>query len=357
VIPVGASLKQHGASKGAVSSFLLSTPQTGVDSILVTYSLLGWVFTVYRVVVAFITGIVGGMLIDRFTDGDQPAPVADQVQDTAEAIATPSSKSPLGSSGKPTPSKLTRGLKYGLISLPKDIGNSLIIGLLVAALISTLFTTGSLEKSVLGSGIIPMLVMMVIAIPMYVCATASVPIAAALILAGVSPGAALVFLVGGPATNAATISTIWKILGRRSATLYLAVVAVGALGAGALLDLLLRNPQLSTTLHHHGELLPAWFSQASAVVLVVVLINALWPRSRKQMTTTQESKGNLTLRVEGMSCSHCVSSVKRALESQAGVASADVSLEEKQAIVAGAGYDLDKLIAAVEELGYRAAPA
>ena len=206
-----------------------------------------------------------------------------------------------------------------------------------------------------------MLVMMLVAIPMYVCATASVPIAAALIMAGVSPGAALVFLVAGPATNAATITTIWKILGRNSAIVYLSVVALGALGAGALLDLLLRNPQLSTSLHHHGELLPAWLSTASAIILLAVLVNAVLPRRKRskkmESTSLPEGLGKVELKIEGMHCSNCANAVQRALTSQPGVASAEVMLEEKRAVVVGSDIDTDKLVAAVDEIGYKAAPA
>lgn len=358
MIPVGASLKDHGASKGAVASFLLSTPQTGVDSILVTYSLLGWVFAVYRVVVAFITGILGGWIIDRFTDGsvrsDSTIAPAQEIESAAENTPT-NSPHP---TGQPPSVKLKRGLRYGLYSLPQDIGGPLVIGLLIAALIGSLFASGSLAQSALGSGILPMLLMMVVGIPMYVCATASVPIAAALIIAGVSPGAALVFLVAGPATNAATITTIWKILGRASAIAYLCVVGVGALAAGALLNLLLRNPAISTTMHAHQELLPAWFSQASAVALLVVLGVALWPRRKKvTQASAPDAAEKLTLKIDGMTCTHCAAAVQRALEATEGVQSAEVSLEEKRAVVAGKGLDVAKLVAAVDAIGYKASAA
>lgn len=192
VIPVSVSLHKHGAGKGSTISFLLSTPQTGVDSILVTFSLLGPVFGVFRPVAALVTGIVGGVFVDLFA---QPSGNGRHVSEkcTDECCAGVER------------SRLAKGLKYGFATLPRDIGASMLIGLIVAALISATIPQGFFAEK-LGTGILAMLVMMLLGVPIYVCATASVPVAAALLLKGVTPGAVLVFLMTGPATNARRLS-------------------------------------------------------------------------------------------------------------------------------------------------------
>ena len=261
VIPVSMSLRKHGASKGATVSFLLSTPQTGVDSIFVTLSLLGPVFAVFRPMVALVTGIVGGGLVDVFdrnAEGDSPAP-------------------PKSSDGccddKNNYSKVASGLKYGFVTLPRDIGKAMLAGLVVAAAISAVVPDGFFAEK-LGTGIFAMIVMMLLGIPVYVCATASVPVAAALILKGLTPGAALVFLMTGPATNAAAFVTIWKILGRRTAIIYLLTVAGCALAAGVLLDYIAFGVDFEIA-SRPGWMLPAAVRYASAVALLAVLAFAI----------------------------------------------------------------------------------
>jgi uncharacterized membrane protein YraQ (UPF0718 family) len=291
VIPVAMSLRQHGASKGSTVSFLLSTPQTGVDSILVTYSLLGPVFAIFRPLAALVTGLVGGMLVNLFGQevGRAWAPKRD-----VSRLGTPSSLAensrvgthdlPPASNPQPAKSegecccchhavtpmrKFLNGMKYGFVSLPRDIGKPLLVGLAIAALISSIVPDDFFAAR-LGRGLPAMLVMMLIGIPIYVCASASVPVAAAMILKGLSPGAALVFLITGPATNAAGLATIWKTLGRRTAILYLLTVAGCALAGGILLDSLIHSIDIGVASHVHN-MGPSVVQHVSAVVLLVVL--------------------------------------------------------------------------------------
>jgi uncharacterized membrane protein YraQ (UPF0718 family) len=265
VIPVSISLHKHGASKGSTISFLLSTPQTGVDSIFATLSLLGPIFAVFRPVAAFITGIVGGTLVNAF-DREKNDSKHPQEQCTDECCSN-SNKT----------SRIIRGLKYGFFTLPRDIGKAMLIGLVIAAFISTLVPDDLFAEKLLGTGIFAMVVMMFLGIPVYVCATASIPVAAALILKGLTPGAALVFLITGPATNAATFTTIWKALGGRTAIVYLFTVAASALGAGILLDMMFPDlgPSVRTHLHHME---PSIFGHISAVVLLAVLGFAIFSK-------------------------------------------------------------------------------
>ncbi|MFC1676960.1 SO_0444 family Cu/Zn efflux transporter [Planctomycetota bacterium] len=267
VIPVSMSLHKHGASRGATISFLLSTPQTGVDSILVTLSLLGPIFAVFRPVIAFITGVIGGGLVNIFTSAPDP-----------EQYIRPKCSDPCCME-KEKSGKLTRGLKYGFITLPRDIGKAMIVGLAIAAAITTIVPTGFFAEY-LGTGILAMVVMIFLGIPVYVCATASVPIAAAMILKGLTPGAALVFLMTGPATNAASFITIWKILGRTTALTYIAVVAGCAIASGIALDYFVGGIDLSIA-DYADWMLPQAVKNISAVLLLAILINSMLPRHKE----------------------------------------------------------------------------
>jgi uncharacterized protein len=256
VIPVAMSLYKHGASRGAVISFLLSTPQTGVDSIFVTYSLLGPVFAIFRPLAAFVTGLFGGTLVNTFDQN-----IAEQNQPCAEDCCDDTKKE----------NRLLKALRYGFLVLPADIGKAMLIGLVIAAVISATIPDDFFAVYLAaGGGLLAMVVMMAIGIPMYVCATASVPIAAALIEKGLNPGAAMVFLMTGPATNAAAFTTLWSILGRKTALLYLLSVVVCAFAAGFVLDLIYRGVP-KEGICAHGWMLPDWFGNLCAIILLAVL--------------------------------------------------------------------------------------
>jgi len=261
VIPVSISLHKHGASKGSAVSFLLSTPQTGVDSIFVTLSLLGPLFAVFRPLAAFVTGIVGGGLVNAFDRGaeDKNRAPPERLDECCD--------------GAKNSKRIIRGLKYGFITLPRDIGRAMLVGLVIAAVISALVPDGYFAEH-LGTGIFAMVVMMFLGIPVYVCATASVPVAAALILKGLTPGAALVFLMTGPATNAASLVIIWKSLGSRTAITYLLTVAGCALLGGILLDYIAGGVEFELTTAP-GWMLPTVIKYASAVVLLAILAFAI----------------------------------------------------------------------------------
>ncbi|MBI5882068.1 MAG: permease [Elusimicrobia bacterium] len=382
VIPVAASLRSHGASRGATISFLISTPQTGVDSILVTYSFLGPVFTVFRVLAAFISGIAGGMAVDLLEDkqGDGKRPPA-----------------PAGRKAGASSSWMRGGVRdalhYGFVALPRDIGSAMLVGLAIAGLISALLPPRFFHKllgplsDALGPGwadFASMLVMMAIGIPTYVCATASVPIAAALVAKGVSPGAAFVFLMTGPATNAATVAMVWKTMGKRTAWVYLAAIAVVSLLSGWALDMVLPDLRVSMAEHLHHSGSGSW-ETLSGVALLAVLGAAVvpgWLRRLKVMPENSggtsadrdavkaggrasrlsfgdggDSRDSVILKVTGMTCGHCTASVRRALSECEGVESAEVDLAAGKAVVRGGKVDIKRLLEAVEGLGYSAAVA
>jgi len=342
VIPVGASLRRHGASAGATTSFLISTPQTGVDSIMVTLSLLGPVFAIFRPIVSFVSGMIGGALVDVFgPDRDitrSKGPVC-----VGECCA-----------GAPGQNRLVRAIRYGFITLPRDINKALIIGVVVAGLIAAA-VPDDYFSTVLGGGILSMIVMMLVGIPVYVCATASVPIAAALIMKGVSPGAALVFLMTGPATNAATISTIWKTMGRRTAGIYLGTVAAAAILAGLLLDAVVSG-EAGTAMQGPHWMMPGEVKTAAAVALLGLLLAAfVRPSKVGEIEMKTEGTKRARILITGMRCDHCARSIQRALAESPGVESAEVDYRKGFAVVTGAESDREALKSAVESLGYSVA--
>ena len=276
VIPVTVSLRKHGASRGASISFLLSTPQTGIDSLFVTYAMLGPVFAIFRPLIAFVTGIIGGVAVESFAS---TPPSAD---DRPQEDGNKSSQGDCQDSccKKTQEGKIVRLLKYGFLTLPKDVGGAMLGGLVIAALIGVFIPGDFILDGVETLGTFgTMLVMMALGIPVYVCATASVPLAAVMIAKGISPGAALVFLMTGPATNAAAFATIWKVMGGKTAIIYILTVIGCALGSGLFLDIIF--PKLAVEIPQIHEMPPSIIGHISAVLLLAILIKGIYEKSRK----------------------------------------------------------------------------
>jgi len=338
VIPVATSLYKHGANRSATTSFLISTPQTGVDSILVTYSLLGPIFAIFRPIAALLAGIVGGLAVELADNG-------------SESIQKPSRE--IDQRHK---SIFRRIYEYGFVSLPQDIGKPLILGIMVAALIS-LVVPDDFFASYFGNGFMGLIIMMFAGIPIYVCATASVPIALALMIKGLSPGAAFVFLMTGPATNAATISTVWKILGKKTAFIYLAAVSGCSLVAGIAINLF--TSEIGVHIHGHDHwMMPVWFQITSSVLLVSILSNSLmrlyFPSMFKREDAIQEKDAKLILAVGGMTCNHCVNSVTVAISEVSNVDNVDVDLTSGETKISGVNIDINSVVDAVSSAGYSA---
>jgi len=349
VIPVTASIRRHGAGKGAATAFLISTPQTGVDSILATFSLLGPVFAIYRPIAALVSGVLGGAVVSA-VETDAPADPPAKCDDVC-------------CSDKPGRGAVARVLEYGFVALPRDIGRTLLVGLAVAALISAIVPEGYFS-TVVPPGPAQVLLLMLVGVPVYICATASIPVAAGLILAGVSPGAAFALLVTGPATNAATVATVWKLMGRRTCLIYLATMMVSALAGGLLLDQIVSADDVQTAMHRGW--MPGPVKAVSAVALLGLLgVGALYrPRGKDEKDERGvSSKGEtLTLAVSGMTCSRCAASVKQALLACPGAEGVEVDLAAGRVKVearpgspkSGGALDAAQLCEAVAALGYDA---
>ncbi|MDP7420970.1 MAG: permease, partial [bacterium] len=256
--------------------------------------------------------------------------------------------------------KIYQALHYGFVNLPGDIGKSLLAGLAIAGVIAAMVPDNFLAGN-LGEGLAAKLLMMLVGLPVYVCATASVPVAAALIFKGISPGAALVFLMTGPATNAAAFTTVWKIMGKMTAIVYLVTVAVVALIAGTVLDYLYTTQGVSAA-PAMGEMLPDSVKIVSSFVLLAVLGAAFFRSVSSQAGTcgTGLDEGGdsntvlekATLIVSGMTCGHCVQTVTRTLAEGAGITNVSVDLKSGIAVVDGRELDVPELTNAVRELGY-----
>lgn len=343
VLPTAISLYRNGASKGSTTSFLISTPQTGIDSILVTYSMLGLPFTIIRPFVALITGFLGG-IITNLSFAKTESEINTIVDDEA-----------------PVPKSLRYMLKYAYVDFLQDISKWLIIGLLIATLIAVIlpdnFFTEYITNDFAG-----MLLMLVASIPMYVCATASVPIAAVLLMKGLSPGAILVFLMAGPATNAATITVLWRTIGRKSTLIYLGTIIFGAIIFGLIVNYLPRewfDHQHSMMQHNHEEMIPKWFTYASSIVLILLIINGYYQKYfvKHKLTTMNPSQFSMadnliTIKVSGMTCNHCTTNVEKNLKKIENIETVAADLASQTVQIKGNSIDLQKVKETLEELGY-----
>ena len=335
VIPTGIAFHKNGASKGATTSFLISTPQTGFDSILMTYSMMNLPWAIVRPIIAFTTGIAGGMLTDASTKNEQV-----ELEIPKEEVE------------KHDQPWYVRMFTYAFIDFLGDISRQLLMGILIAVLI-TLFVPTSFFTEYMSNPILNMLIILVASIPLYVCATGSVPIAAALLAAGVTPGAVLVFLMAGPATNAATITVLWKSLGKKTTLLYLGSIVGGALLFGIMMDYFL-NPtwfQISavTEGHIHGEG-SSWIAIISSLVLMGLLlyveIRKLIPKSYKI------NEMNKVYEVEGMSCNHCKSSVETNLTKLENIQKVTADPQQNKVIVEGEA-NTDQIAKIINDLGFQ----
>ena len=340
VIPTAASLRKAGASKGATVSFLISTPQTGVDSILATASLIGIPFAIIRPLVAFITAITGGCIVNRLSDDDAGSRSVNNEKATKKSFLQ----------------KYIGTLHYGFIEMIQDIGKWVIFGLIIAAIITIVvpdnFFTMFNEYPLLN-----MIPILLLSIPMYLCATGSIPIAAALMLKGLSPGAALVLLMAGPATNMATILVINKVLGRKTLIIYLLTIIAGAMGFGLVIDYLLPSEWFTESINYHtagccSHSSAAWWQTASSILFTVLLIVAFILKYRKKGDCCECCVHQKKFKINGMMCNHCKANVENHLSKIKGVTAVSVNLNEGVAYIEGKGYSTEEIIGTIRSLGY-----
>ena len=292
VIPAAVGLRRSGASKSATVSFLVATPETGVDSVALSYAMLGPVMAVIRPIAAICSAIVAGVLVGREQSNSSPTvsePAAASCCSSAPVVATPETSDCCSSdvvSKQGLGDKLVAALDFSTGKLIADTAQWLVVGLFFAALVQTFVSADFLASH--GEGILAMTVMVLVSIPMYICATASTPIAAGLLFAGVSPGAILVFMLAGPATNIATLGVVGKELGRRSLVAYLFGVIATAMVFGAGLDFGLQyfDVDIREGLEQHVHLVPEVVGLSLAWVLVVLLLRAFFNQAKERFFNT-----------------------------------------------------------------------
>lgn len=367
VIPTSVGLRREGASHGACTSFLIATPQTGVDSIAATYSLMGLPFAIVRPIAALFTAMFGGWMVNRFAREDEAISAQTVQSHEHDHCDCEGDHCDCGHDHHDAEhlngfwQKLKGALAYGFVEMMQDVGKWLVIGLLIAALI-TVAVPNEWLAALHEYKLLNMLIVLAIAIPMYVCATGSIPIAVSLMAKGLTPGAALVLLMAGPAVNSASILVIGKVFGRRTLSLYVLSIIIGAMLFGLGIDYLL--PQ-------------EWFAVSSAVTggtqcahcqsvwdwifigfFLLLLVNAFIHRhshnhSHEHGHETASSAATAYYKITGMTCNHCRASVEKAILRVQGVADVDVDLAEGTACVRGT-HEPDALRAAVSAVGFEA---
>jgi len=327
VIPVAASLKKEGASKSATLSFLVSTPTTGVDSILATYSLMGPLFAIFRPVAAFVSGIVVGGLNLVFN------PEKEKTVDSHQHTSLPPSF------------KIQEVFRYGFGELAQDVGKWLLIGVIIGGAL-TVAIPDDMLFGYLSNPLFHFLIMLILAIPLYVCATGSIPIAAALIQKGFSPGAALVFLIAGPATNTVTLSFVYSKLGKRAFYIYLTAIVIVSVIAGWLFNLLWLGMGGSVELiSQHGGQLPYLLRIVSGIVLFLLILFAFIKPKK------ETDKMKYELYVPDMTCNHCQMTIENKLKKLPGVQQVTINLKDKIVGVDGK-LGLKEVEQAIQEAGY-----
>lgn len=352
VIPTAMSLKKEGASKGATVSFLIATPQTGVDSIIATYSLMGLPFALIRPLASLITALFGGQMVNWFDKKDSPAATS-AASGSGPKVAGESSKT-----GTTFGKKVVSIFKYAYVDMMQDIGRWLIIGLVVAGLI-TVFVPESFFALFADNSLLSMLIVLLFAIPMYLCATGSIPIAVALMMKGLSPGTALVLLMAGPAVNAASMLVVGKVLGKRTLLIYLLSITAGAIAFGLGIDWLLPREWFTMSLGMASEPSGAssdWFSIGCSIVLALLLVNAMILRFRHKDDCGCQGQEceckTRTYRIEGLRCNHCKANAEKAIAAIEGVEKVEIDLASGIAVVEGKVAE-DDVRKAVEALGFK----
>ncbi len=276
VVPTAYSLRQKGANREATLAFLIATPETGIDSVALSYALLDPLMTVYRPIGALITAIVSGTAELLFGRKD-----AETVNvQTAPAACTSECLPPANSqASEPLRSRALQAIQYAFGNLLGEVGNWLMAGIILAGLVGALVPESYFERYQQYE-VLSLLAALLISIPLYICSSCSTPIAAMLILKGISPGAAFVLIIAGSATNVATIIAVGKMLGKRSMLVYLACIFMLSLSLGLLLNWIYQHFAINIYAHmgSGSELIPQSLRLLSALVFLALMLN-IWHRT------------------------------------------------------------------------------
>jgi len=291
VLPAAASLRKEGANKGATVAFLIATPESGVDSIAISYALLDPIMTVIRPIAAFVTAVSAGLLENTINKPEQeelsPSALSCPVDNCCDGVDCDPDEH---KKHHTILEKTVAGLKFGVGDVWGDIALWFFVGLIIAGTITAIIPDDVMAQY-LGGGLQSMVIMLVFGVPIYICATASTPVAAVLIIKGVSPGAALVFLLAGPGTNVTSLSTMYKILGKKATIRYLVVLSLFALLFGLLVDqiYIMSGIVPRAVLGEASNLIPLSLKLPATIILLLISIKPVttWVKGkmkRKQKT-------------------------------------------------------------------------
>lgn len=354
VVPTSVYINKNGASDSSTVSFLTSTPQTGIDSIIATYGMMGPVFAVFRPFAALIMGILSGFSVKFAGNKKKKNFISlDNLSNHNEKV-----------NKEPFNKRLKKSANYAFVEFLDDISVQFIIGVIIAGFIAYFLPADLISDLGIESGLLAMIIVMLLAAPMYVCATASIPIAVALMMKGFSPGVAFVFLSVGPATNAASLSILTNTLGKKTITIYLLSLMISAIIMGYLLDFIFNyfniTPDLSS-MHSHGSELSEYLMYAISVIFLIMLVFSFKRKYYYKIISFFKSdkknkSGRISMikyNVEGMTCNHCVSNVKNAILSVDGTVNAEIDLSSGTASVEG-DFDKQEVIKRIENVGYKA---
>ncbi len=295
VVPTGISLYKQGASKGSTISFLTSTPQTGIDSVLVTYAFLGLPFALFKLLSAFVTGVVGGLFYNAISDNTDTKRMENMK-------AVPRLKTFKGF------------LEYSFIELIDTLRKWLMIGILLAAALSTFIPNDFIQNLGINNLFLLYVIILAIAVPMYICATASVPVAAALLMKGFPLGAIIIFLMAGPATNMATLTVLWKSLGKKATLVYLINILIGSLAFAFIFDIFIAGHiTMPAKMGHHHEAMALLNYLGSAVLGILLIYSYGKDYLPKRFNKANSIVSNLKFKIIGIRCGGCVSKVKTKL--------------------------------------------
>jgi len=313
IIPIAAGLRKDGASKAATMSFLISTPTTGVDSIFITYGMLGGVFAVARPLSALIGGILIGVIVYLTEKNNQTSLIVEHKKHPHLSLWD----------------RIKSTFVYGFGVLPQDLSKTLLLGIAVGGALSALLPT-DFASQYLSNPLIAYPLMIVVSVPLYVCAVGSVPIAAALLMKGLIPGAALAFMIAGPATNTITMGFVGKKLGKRVFVIYLVSIIIIAVGGGLIMDLFLPAWSGHELMHRHDET-SLFLKIISTILLLAIIGYSLFNKHKIIKDVDMEYRFN----VPDMTCKHCQMTIENSLKKIPGIENVIISLTDKTVSVDG----------------------
>lgn len=349
VLPTAVSLRRQGASKGAVISFLIATPQTGVDSIAATYSLLGLPFAILRPLGALLGAMLGGIGVRNLADEDS----------SNNELCVQEAEKNRDNQSKSFGIKCVEAIRYGLVDMIGNVGKWLIIGLVVAALI-TVLVPSEIFLGLSDFPILAMLLMVVVSVPMYVCATGSIPIALSLIAKGLTPGVGFVLLMAGPAANFASMMILSKFIGKRCTVIYVASVVITSIIFGLIIDYIMPREWFMSAISdyatscNHSKF--GVFESLCSVVLIGLLFYTTLKNNQsyhKHQNLIDSKTDNMkhVFNVDGMACAHCSAAVRNAVLKIEGakavsvdyitgslIVEGDVSVKDIRDAVSAAGF-------------------